>query len=145
MRRALALVVLSLVAACSSSSSGSSSSASQGPCAQRSGTYLAHYVERSGGTCGALPDSLVTINSQPTAPAAPCTGSISYSKDNCDVTIAQTCPVSSDAGVYTLRQTGTATWNADGSSGSAAIEMILADSNGVVQCQSTYDLTETRH
>jgi hypothetical protein len=113
-----------------------------GPCSQRTGTYRIKYVEESG-TCGALPDQTVTSTTQPTAPPAGCTGQISTSADNCEVTLVDVaCP---GATGYTVHQNGKAEWSQDGKSATASITFnIITDATGASYCTSTYDVTYTK-
>jgi hypothetical protein len=108
-------------------------------CATRSGNYLAHFVERAGGSCGALPDQLVGDSAVDTM----CTGSANNAADQCTSSIDATC-----AGVtgapYTEK--GSGTWASDGLTGTATLTYVLygdgADSPAT--CTSTYDVTYTK-
>jgi hypothetical protein len=134
------LVVLSVIMLSSCGSGGSG-----GPCAQRSGTYRANYSERSG-TCGGIPEQIVTIDTQPTVPPAPCTGGeIRYSADNCEVTLVNvTCPEDGVAPGATSTVNGKVTWSADASSGSGQLTYVFKASTGGVLCQSSYNIVDTR-
>jgi hypothetical protein len=101
-------------------------------CVSRSGNYVAHFVERPGGTCGAVADSVVPADTVP----AGCQGSRTPSADNCSIDINQTCTVSGQ----TFKQTGTSHWTQDGSTGSAVITL----SRATPSCTSTYDVTFTK-
>ncbi|MEZ4376225.1 MAG: hypothetical protein R3B07_35805 [Polyangiaceae bacterium] len=123
---------------------GCSSGDDGGPCAQRSGTYRIVYTERSG-NCGALTETIGTIDAQPTAPPAPCTGEIRYSEDNCEVTnVNITCPEPAvSTGAYSI-QNGKYSWSTDGSSGSGSLNLKVYDGNDALLCQSTYSASAQR-
>ena len=125
-----------LAAACSNLDPGGGSGTS---CATRSGTYLAHFVERAGGSCGALPDQLVGDNAVDTM----CTGKADTSSDQCSSTIDVTC-----AGVTNQPYTekGSGTWAADGTTGTAELTYVLYGDGGdsPATCTSTYDVTYTK-
>lgn len=120
------------------------SSGDDGPCDQRSGTYRVVYTERSG-NCGALTEQIVTIDAQPTAPDAPCTGEIRYSADNCEVTnVNVICPEPGIAtGAYSV-QNGKYTWSTSGSSGGGSVTFRVYDGDDALLCQSTYSVSAQR-
>lgn len=123
---------------------GSCGGGSSGPCAQRSGTYRLNFTERTG-TCGAIPEQITTIDSEPTAPDAPCTGEIRYSMDNCEVTLVNiVCPQNTIAAGDTSTENGKVTWSQDGASGNGQEQLVVKTSTGQIQCQSSYDLVGTR-
>ena len=137
--RILGAVVVGVVAvACSSSGDGGNS----GPCAQRIRSYRSTYVERSG-TCGPPGELISSAGPQPTAVDAPCTGSISYTPDNCEVTFDSTCPEEGVARGAKLRENGKARWNTDATSGTATLQWTITDAAGKTICISTYDVTLT--
>jgi hypothetical protein len=119
--------------------------AGDGLCAQRSGTYKAQLTERSG-TCGAIPEQIVTIDAQPVAPDPPCTGGeIRYSPNNCEVTnVNITCPENGVAPGASSILNGKFTWSHDGSSGSGILTLVVKDSTGAVLCQSSYNAVDVR-
>lgn len=131
--------VLLLVAACSSESQ----STAGGPCAQRSGTYLTAYSQRSG-TCGPVGERIVQIPEQPTSVDPPCTGSISYSADNCEVTYQNECPANEVMSGARLQVSGKSRWDAAGATGNATEQWTLTNATGQTLCISTYDVTVTR-
>lgn len=113
---------------------------SGGICAQRNGAYRVTWSLRDG-NCGPVPEGIVVIDKQPTAASLGCGGSISYSADNCKVTVNTTaCPGTNGS---TFDQRGTATWSSDGSSGNATIQLVIHQ-NGAVTCSGTYDLNYQR-
>ena len=136
-----------VVAGCSGANAGSGSvsegaTTKEAPgCAERSGQYLVTFRERSG-TCGAISEQIVTFGSSAAAAStSQCTSDGSASADGCKVTFALTCP-SPDLGkgAKSVSQ-GTATWSADGLSGTSLSQLALYEPNGSLACQSTYDLT----
>ena len=106
---------------------------SGGPCANRQGSYIVDFSERSG-NCGPINESIVNI--QPGGSQSSCTGPVNVSTDNCTVDLDIRCPL---ANGETLAETGQVAWNADGSSGSGVISASLL-SGGATVCQSTYDV-----
>jgi hypothetical protein len=107
-------------------------------CEERSGTYGLRYFEQSG-NCGPIPDQVITIDAQPVAPEAPCTGMIRHSEDNCEVTVIDvTCPEPGIGAGVTSTMNGKAQWSEDGSSGDATVNLVVRDVDGVVLCQSSY-------
>lgn len=134
MRQWIAATVLALVG-CSSPAPGS------GPCQQRHGTFSTRFVERDG-TCGALSEQIATVDAQPVDVPAPCTGSIRYSADNCQVTYSTICPRSGKPGHLT--SDGKATWNVAGTAGSSVEQWSISREDGSIECSSTYNVTVTR-
>ena len=118
----------------------SSSTSSDGPCAQRSGAYSIKSKTRDG-DCGELPEQIQTLDKQPTEPEPPCTGTISYSDQNCTVTLSATCPGPNGT---TIKSSGIARWSEDGSSGTATIGMNILDPVGRGICTGSYDWTYTK-
>lgn len=114
-----------------------------GPCGQRTGTYLIQYEERSG-TCGPIPEQIDTSTEQPTAIDPPCTGGISYSDDNCDVTYETSCPANGIGPGYSSTGRGKVTWDESGSSGSGTVQYVVYYPDMTIACQSTYDVVATR-
>lgn len=122
---------------------GSEDSGGDGTCDQRSGTYIARYTERSG-NCGPVPEQVDTITVQPVAPEPPCSGTISYSADNCQVTFEATCPETGLGLDWSSTTDGKVTWNASASKGSGIVQIVLTNANGGIECQSTYNLVSER-
>jgi hypothetical protein len=106
-------------------------------CRQRTGSASMTLTSTSG-NCGSMPRVLIT-NVQTTEVAAPCTGTVSYTADNCEMTVDQTCPAGADGS--TLRQNGSGTWNEAGTTGTGAFAITVKDSAGAVTCYGTYDAT----
>ena len=129
--------LVGILAACSSSSDDG------GPCVQRKGSFIAKYSQRSG-TCGNSAETVLNIDKQPTSVDAPCTGSISYTADNCQVTYESACPNDGAVKGGRLSITGHSKWNSDGTSGTATEQWVLSDASGKTLCQSTYDVTVTK-
>jgi hypothetical protein len=110
-------------------------------CSPRHGTYLWTLTTRSG-DCGDARETVLTITGEPTAPNAPCVGSIVYSPDNCEVTHDQACPIPGDAGVVKIH--GVVQWNREASSGNGVFDYSVASPNPGDLCQGTYDAVYTR-
>ncbi len=121
---------------CSSSQSNEGSGGSAPSCAARTGNYLAHFVERPGGSCGQITDAVAPAGEHP----AGCQGTDQPSADNCSIDVNQTCPLQ-DGG--TLEETGTSHWSVDGSKGTAVITITRKPAAGA-SCTSTYDVTFTK-
>lgn len=111
-----------------------------GGCVQRSGTYRINMTARSG-NCGTSAEYVESLSSQPTDVAAPCSGTIQYSNDNCAVTTDVTCPAENDT---ILRTTGKVTWSQNAGQGSGIVSLLLKNSSGTTVCQGTYDAVYTR-
>lgn len=134
-RMILALTAL-LGVACSNLDPGGSGATA---CAARSGSYVAHFTEQGGGTCGALPDQIVGEG----AVDAMCTGQSDNPADNCTSSIDATCAGLTGA-PYTEK--GSGTWAADGRTGTATLTYVLYG-NGAdapATCTSTYNVTYTK-
>lgn len=140
MRKGLGVVVAGAFALACSSSDASDDS---GPCAQRNGSYIARYSVRSG-DCGEGAEVITNVDKQPTSVDPPCTGNISYSEDNCDVTYSSSCPNDGAVKGATLTITGKAKWSRDAANGSATEAWSLVDSNGQTVCYGTYDVSIVR-
>jgi hypothetical protein len=102
-------------------------------CAGRTGNYVAHFVERAGGTCGAIPDTVIAASGI----ASGCQGTATPAADDCTVDVNETCTVSGQ----TLKETGTSHWSSDGATGSATLTIKRLTASGETQCLSTYDAT----
>ena len=111
--------------------------AGNGKCAQRQGTYRDTYKERTG-NCGPITESISTVAAQPTTVAPSCTGSITYSNDNCEVRFNSRCPIKGG----TSTDEGLAKWSVDASYGEAVFELTVEV--GSSTCRSTYDLVMQR-
>lgn len=137
-------VGLVMLASCSSSEEADKPLGSgNGQCAQRAGSYVAKYTQRDG-TCGEGVEIVQNVDEQPTAPQAPCTGKISYTGDNCEVTYNTVCPNDGFVKDGVLAITGHSKWNADATQGEAVEQWVLQASDGKTVCNSTYDVTITR-
>lgn len=112
-----------------------------GQCVERKGTYLVRYTARTG-DCGDVAETLLHLDKQPTAPEPPCSGSIAYSSDNCEVTYEQTCP--NEATGDTAKITGKSKWSTDGATGAALESWTAVDASGRVRCAGTYEVTLAR-
>lgn len=130
------LVMALGLAACSSDEE------SHGPCAQRQGSYVATYTAR-GGTCGAVPETVITLDAQPVRIEAPCVGNISYTSDNCHVAYAQTCPRPAGA-LGVVHVTGGSNWTIDALQAGAVERWVVADETGKWLCEGTYDVSFVR-
>lgn len=111
-----------------------------GPCKDRSGMYRLNLKARSG-NCGDVAETLVSLTGKPTTAPAPCTGSYTYSADNCEVTQDVRCPTPSGG---SARVAGSVDWSVDGRSASGVGELSTLTSSGSAACQGTYDVTYTK-
>lgn len=115
------------------------------PATDRNGTYLVHLVERPGGSCGELPDTLGRIDggmpvqgpSQQCSPVAPS----KFSQGNCKLENVFRC-TSSDGSVVDATAV-TTQLDADGAKLSG-IYSASATRPGGASCTSSYDVTYTR-
>lgn len=145
MRGARLVVVAAFVlAGCSSSAEGSDGeplgAAATTQCSQRKGTFVTHYKERTGGTCGEFPDFIGAVEEQQTEITPPCTGDITYSANNCSVVMDYSCI--EEAGKSLAKSE--MSWNVAGTLGQGYLDILGYDSRGVVICSSVYDVTVTK-
>jgi len=131
-------VLLFAMGACSSSTSGTGSP-SESPCVTPASSYTVHFVEKAGGTCGPIGDTVINTTSDGKLQPTPgCTGTRTV--DRCAVTITRyTCTPSNGV---TTTETGEVTWASDGSSGSGTVDVSIA--SGATTCSSSYVVTYTR-
>lgn len=113
------------------------------PCATNSSTYLVRYADKSGGNCGAIPDTILNISAN---------GSIAGDAPKCDASEQDGCTARSTNCEATKNGvdctfTASVTFSDDGSSASG-LETVSCDasttSNFVSACLSTYTVTMTR-
>jgi hypothetical protein len=105
-------------------------------------------VERSG-TCGAIPESVTTIATQPVdvvRDVPPCTsGQILYSTDNCEVTnVDIVCPEDGIAAGATSTSNGKYYWDESGDVGTGTLNLVIRNPDATVLCQSSYDVSVVR-
>jgi hypothetical protein len=115
---------------------------SGGPCAARVGTYSWQMKVRSG-DCGDFSEKIFTSTGNPTGPTPPCTGSITYSEDECKVTHDEVCPVAADGGTAdgTFSVRGVIWWDGAGDSATGLLEYELDTPDPADGCEGTYDAT----
>jgi hypothetical protein len=113
-------------------------------CAQRCGTYLVNVTTRDDAH-SRIAESLIVIPEQPTSIVPPCTGTIEYSADNCDMTIQQRCPIKegSGAGGYST-EVDRRRWSLDGSTSSGITYLVIYNAAGDRVSGGTYDEKWTR-
>jgi hypothetical protein len=112
-----------------------------GPCDERVGTYRFTFSERTG-NCGDF-EEINTFESQPVGVPATCTGKVSVSDDNCQVTNSNVaCPTSAGP-LGSLTLNGKYTWSKDAGSGEGSASILMELNNGNT-CQSTYDVVMER-
>jgi hypothetical protein len=139
------LTVCMVLAACGSSDDAPPPTQCQR--ADRMGTYIVHFDERSGGTCGPIADSLVRISADDSDFVAGCArdAADTWSNGDCKLERSFSCPVESVGPGYTASFVATTSVTADGGSRLIGIETTnVYDSSGRIVCGSTYDLTYTR-
>lgn len=105
-------------------------------------SYVVHFAEHAGGTCGPIPDSVVNTSPSGTiqSPSA-CTNR--NREDGCNVFVDLTCTATDRGVTFTITETGEVKWAADGSKGSGTVSEHGSASDGST-CDSTYDVTYTR-
>ena len=143
MRVLMALVMMTVVACSSSDDEAPAVGTGHGPCAQRSGSFLMQYTRRTG-SCGDIAETISNVPQQPTGPVAPCTGSISYSADNCEVTYDNTCPTDAIVKGGSGSVTGHSKWSVDGAYGEATESLAFFNADKAAICAGTYDVKATR-
>ena len=116
---------------------GACSQSTTNGCKSRSGNFLAHYVERTGGTCGAITDTVFDSSGH----AAICKGTDAPTTDNCSVNVDETCTPTTGP---SFKETGTSHWSTDGTNGTSVFTVTILNASGASQCTSTYDVTFTQ-
>lgn len=111
-------------------------------CAYRTGTFSMHWEPLSG-NCS-MPDSVVTVTSQPLGPQPQCAGSIEYSADNCHVNVNTSCPAPSAGEGFTRIYVASMNWSRDGSSGSGVAQVSLIGPQTTPGCAGTFTVTSLR-
>lgn len=138
----LALLGVALVGCSSSDSSGVSpgrQTQAAASCVTSGASYVVQMRERSGGTCGSVPDGVLNTGTDGTVQApSGCTGEIR--NEGCDVYLTEyRCPGKAGGSVT---QNGKVSWAPDGSRGAGVVHFeIELDANS---CLSSYDVTYTR-
>jgi hypothetical protein len=131
------LVIAFILAACSSSHpAGSAAAPARAGCTTPHGSYMMHFTEHSGGTCGPITDELTVINDATAADAlSKCQVVGAEQGSGCSVDAVANCNIQGHA----MNMTMSLDWAADGESckGIATVSVIN-------KCLSTYDLTYTR-
>jgi hypothetical protein len=124
-------------------------------CRPRAGTYVTEYIVR-GGNCGPLSETVETITEEPLAPTDPCTGSISYSENHCEVTTNITCVTGAEGSRTMVTNDGKTIWDEAGQMGLGILELIQAEETPVIappgvdvapivrECRGTYNVVSTR-
>lgn len=114
------------------------------PCdlAHRDGTYLLSYTERSGGTCGELPDVVGRADPDSISDGCMLTEPDDVSADQCTLTRSLVCTVQNpDGAIYGIAVTKE-------SGGGARLEgiytMTIRDAAGELVCLGTYDVVAVR-
>jgi len=137
--RAAALSAVGIVA-CSSDSPPPASyvqSNKANPCAVPGANYLVVHVEKSGGTCGPIPDELVHVLDDGTLPGRPMACQ-SISLTGCTAKLTD-CGV--DGG---FTATTSITFASDGSSANGVETRSRTSEVSIANCTSTYTVTWTR-
>jgi len=109
------------------------------PCATPGATYLEHFVEGSGGTCGPISDEIININADGTIAS---TTQISCQTESQSGCTAHNTGCSTMTNGTTCSATTDVTFASDGS-GATGLETITC-SNSSASCTSTYTVTLTR-
>lgn len=111
--------------------------------AHRTGTYVQHLVERAGGSCGIVADTVVrTDNPGGLPPGCTKDAADSASTDRCRYDRSYTCTVADPAG--TISVVGTTTEHNGGATLTGVLSMTIKDNTGAFVCASAYDATFTR-
>ena len=107
-------------------------------CEDRTGRTYKVETEELEGDCGSIDDFVITDGESEVDPN--CDIDVDVSSDNCTVQVDQTC-IYSD-GSKNLGE-GEVDWDCDGEAGEGEFTFTLVRSSGVVDCESTYELTYT--
>lgn len=142
LRAFLAASLATLLSACGPAPSDEPSVA-PARCAVRTSQPSQLRYARTSGTCYADPErTLLMVPGQPEAGplGGPCSGTVSYSDDNCVQAYELTCPLGRVSEPETLSISGTAAWSEDGLSGTAVEEWTARAGDGSVLCAATFDV-----
>jgi len=126
-------VLALLLAACSSDDGDTQALQGLNPCATEGALYKQRCIERPGGTCGVIPDTLIDTNNE-----AQVTGDSrceTVTEDGCNVR-ASGCRSSADG--CTLYQTWETSFAEDGSHATVILAVDISCSDGS-SCSSMYD------
>lgn len=140
-----ALALLTPLVACSSTVVREEGA--DGPCVERSGSYIVRFTQRSGtcGTDGEVAESVVNVDdTTKQAVADNCTGDIINAEDNCSVQVTITCKRDDLGRGWTALERGKVTWSRDGSSASGTEQLSIFRGDGIQECTSVMDVTWTR-
>jgi hypothetical protein len=133
-----------LLACACSSSSDATVLPSHCDISDRMGTYLDHYAERSGGTCGAIPDQVGRVDGPSGLPeGCALDGDDRVSENGCKLERTYTCDFPAD-GVIASYTGVTQAEDAGANRLIGILTVRVSDSSGSFLCSSTYDLTFTR-
>lgn len=131
---AAGVLVLVILGACASENE---------QCEARTGTYQVRWFEQTGG-CGPIPDQVVTVDEMTTI-GAECSGRAENSADNCEVTIVDlACPEPGIGAGVTSTANAKVSWATDGEQGDGLFNLVVRDVDGIVLCQSSYDVEYDR-
>jgi len=139
LQRTLAALSIAALAACSSSDPAPPPPTKVNACATPGKTYLSHFVEQPGGTCGPLPDVLVAVNADGTV-AGPTVSCQSRNDTGCR-TQATDCTTSAVKGL-TCHVTSDLTYASDGTTAAGTETASCSGASSI--CTSTYQITVTR-
>lgn len=142
---AIIFALITSTAACTAPTSDddetNSATRSDGTCAAPEGSYLIQMSERANGTCGDLPEVIVTVGGEASGGsggASDCEYHSTWSENGCRLMLDYTCETSPGV-LYT--QKGTLTWNASGSRATGIVNVSL---RGDLSCFSAYNATWIR-
>lgn len=116
------------------------------PCslAHRKGTYIQHFAERSGGTCGAVSDQLVEITTGGgVPPGCAYDADDKPSADECNLTRRYTCQLDGAPGTVSI--VAITTEHDGGAKFDGILTSTIRNADGVVSCVSSYDVTYKRY
>jgi hypothetical protein len=106
-------------------------------CATPGASYIMHFAEKAGGTCGPVPDQLMNVSSDGTIDATPSPGSTYHcsSIDAHGCTLQKNNCAQTNTDGVTCTADSTVTFTADGS---AASGLFSVSCNGAGACSSVY-------
>lgn len=108
--------------------------------AHRSGTFLAKFTEREGGSCGPIPETVARLDADTLLEGCELDAPDDWSADECTLTRSYTCPLDGAPGSASF--VAVSHESADGFEGTSTARVY--DTAGALVCTSTYDVTWTR-
>lgn len=106
-------------------------------CVSAGASYLEHYTQLSGGTCGEVSDVVINVPENGEIELVGCAGVPRYV--GCDVYLDN---IKCKSNGFDVIQNGKMSWAQDGSSGEGTITITISNNNS--SCVSSYDIKAKR-